>query len=80
MQLMPATQATLGVVDPFDPAQSLMAGAHFLKTLLERYDGNLSLALSAYNAGPARVDAIGGIPPIPETRTYVQRILSRLTD
>jgi soluble lytic murein transglycosylase-like protein len=79
MQLMPATQASLGVVDPFDPGQSLMAGARFLKSLLERYNGNLSLALSAYNAGPARVDAIRGIPPIPETRTYVKSILSRLT-
>ena len=79
MQLMPATQATLGVTNPFDPAESLMAGARFLSTLLERYDGNLSLALSAYNAGPKRVDAVGGIPPIPETRNYVKSILTRLT-
>ena len=78
MQLMPATQATLGVSNPFDPAESLMADARFLKTLLERYDGNLSLALSAYNAGPKRVDAIGRIPPIPETRAYVKSILGRL--
>jgi soluble lytic murein transglycosylase-like protein len=80
MQLMPATQATLGVSNPFDPAESLMAGARFLKTLLERYDGNLSLALSAYNAGPKRVDAVGHIPPIPETRAYVKSILGRLTE
>lgn len=79
MQLMPETQAKLGVTNPFDPAQSLMAGARFLKTLLDRYDGNLSLALSAYNAGPKRVDAIRAIPPIRETRDYVSRILSRLT-
>jgi soluble lytic murein transglycosylase-like protein len=78
MQLMPATQSTLGVTDPYDPAQSLMAGARFLKFLLERYDGNLALALSAYNAGPARVDATQAIPAIPETREYVSRILMRL--
>lgn len=79
MQLMPATQATLGIANPFDPAESLMAGARLLKDLLSRYDGNLSLALSAYNAGPARVDAVRGIPAIPETRNYVSSILSRLT-
>ena len=79
MQLMPATQATLGVANPFDPAESLMAGARLLKDLLGRYNGNLSLALSAYNAGPARVDAVHSIPAIRETRNYVTSILSRLT-
>jgi soluble lytic murein transglycosylase-like protein len=78
MQLMPATQAMLGVEDPYDPKQSLWAGAQLLKTLLTRYDGNLALALSAYNAGPARVDAADGIPPIAETQNYVASILSRL--
>jgi len=80
MQLMPATQAALGVEDPFDPAESLMAGAQLLKELLARYNGSLPLALSAYNAGPKRVDRAAGIPPIAETRDYVARILSRLTD
>lgn len=80
MQLMPATQATLGVENPFDPQESLMAGARLLRDLLARYDGNLALALSAYNAGPARVDKAEGIPAIAETQNYVARILARLTD
>jgi soluble lytic murein transglycosylase-like protein len=80
MQLMPATQAALGVEDPFDPEESLMAGARLLSDLLARYHGSLPLALSAYNAGPSRVDRADGIPPIAETRHYVAQILSRLTD
>jgi soluble lytic murein transglycosylase-like protein len=78
MQLTPATQASLGVADPFDPEESLMAGARLLKELLARYSGNLPLALSAYNAGPRRVDLAHGIPAIAETRNYVAQILSRL--
>jgi len=78
MQLMPATQAMLGVENPYDPKQSLWGGAQLLKMLLTRYEGNLALALSAYNAGPARVDAADSIPPIPETQNYVASILSRL--
>jgi soluble lytic murein transglycosylase-like protein len=80
MQLMPATQESLGVGNPFDPEESLMAGARLLKELLGRYNGSLPLALSAYNAGPARVDRANGIPAIAETRNYVAQILSRLTD
>jgi soluble lytic murein transglycosylase-like protein len=79
MQLMPATQAMLGVENPYDPEQSLWAGARLLKTLLTRYEGNVALALSAYNAGPARVDAADGIPAITETQNYVASILSRLS-
>lgn len=79
MQLMPVTQAMLGVENPYDPEQNLWAGARLLKTLLTRYGGDLSLALSAYNAGPARVDAADGIPAIPETQNYVTSILNRLT-
>lgn len=78
MQLMPATQAMLGVENPYVPEESLWAGARLLKTLLTRYDGNLALALSAYNAGPARVDAAGDIPEIAETQNYVANILNRL--
>ena len=78
MQLMPATQSTLAVSDPFNPGESLMAGAKLLRQLLERYNGNLALALSAYNAGPGRVDRTMTIPEIPETRNYVANILDRL--
>lgn len=78
MQLMPATQAQLEVRDPFDPQQSLTAGAKLLKQLLERYHGDLALALSAYNAGITRVDRTFAIPEIPETKDYVTDILGRL--
>jgi soluble lytic murein transglycosylase-like protein len=78
MQLMPATQAMLAVSDPFDPRQSLMAGAKLLRQLLDRYGGDLSLALAAYNAGPGRVDPVMSIPAIPETENYVAEILDRL--
>ncbi len=78
MQLMPATQDQFNVADPFNPATSLEAGTKLLKQLLDRYHGDLSLALSAYNAGASTVDKAGGIPPIPETQRYVSNILSRL--
>ncbi len=77
MQLMPATQAQFAVTDPFDPGQSLDAGTKLLKQLLDRYNGDLPLALSAYNAGPGRVDKAGGVPEIPETKNYVFSILNR---
>lgn len=80
MQLMPSTQAYLGVDDPFDPEESLMAGARLLRELLSRYNGSLPLALSAYNAGAKTVDRADGIPAIAETRNYVAQILSRLGD
>jgi soluble lytic murein transglycosylase-like protein len=76
MQLMPATASDLGVPDPFDPADNLNGGARFLKELLMRYGGDLSMALGAYNAGPSKVDAAAGLPAIPETQDYVRRILS----
>jgi soluble lytic murein transglycosylase-like protein len=78
MQLMPGTAADLGVHDPFDPQESLMSGAHFLKQLLDRFGGDVSLALGAYNAGPARVEESGGVPQNPETIDYVKKILSKL--
>jgi soluble lytic murein transglycosylase-like protein len=71
MQLMPATAEQFNVQDPFDPKQNVEAGAQLLKLLLGKYDNNLTLALSAYNAGSGRVDQEGGIPPIPETLNYV---------
>ena len=78
MQLMPGTAAELGVHDPFDAEQSLDAGAALLKKLLTRYSGDLNRVLGAYNAGPARVDAAQGVPEIPETMQYVDKILNKL--
>ncbi len=78
MQLMPETAQELHVADPFDPWQNVRGGAAFLKQLLKRYNGDLNLALSAYNAGPTRVDQAGGVPEISETQTYVANILNEL--
>lgn len=78
MQLMPATQLQLQVSNPFDAKQSIDAGSKLLRGLLDRYHGDLSLALSAYNAGAGTVDRAGRIPEIPETKNYVMDILTRL--
>lgn len=75
MQLMPRTAAALGVRDRFDPRENLQGGVRHLRYLLERYRGSVPLAVAAYNAGEQAVDAHGGIPPFPETRQYVQRVL-----
>jgi len=76
MQLMEATASDLGVRNVFDPRENVTAGARFLRRLIDLYSGDLTLALSAYNAGPGRVDASFGIPEIPETIDYVNRVLS----
>ena len=76
MQLMPGTARELGVSDPFDPAQNVEGGAKYLRSLLDRYDGRLDLALAAYNAGPGAVDHFGGVPPYRETREYVSSIMA----
>ncbi len=77
MQLMPKTAGSLGVADSFDPAQNLDGGARHLSDLLTLYGGDLTRALAAYNAGAAAVARHGGVPPYPETRAYVRKVLAR---
>ena len=78
MQLMPDTARELGVVDPFNPYQNLTGGSKYLKQMLTRFNGDTSLALAAYNAGPGAVKRAGGIPNIAETKNYVSKILGNL--
>jgi soluble lytic murein transglycosylase-like protein len=88
MQLMPSTAQRFGATEFYSPQQNVDAGVKYLKTLLQRYDGNLDLALAAYNAGEGAVDRAHGIPAFRETRNYVQKVQSayfrpgsgRLTD
>ena len=75
MQLMPDTAASVGVKNPFEPAQNVRGGTTYLRSMIDRY-GDLGRAIAAYNAGPTVVDKYGGIPPYTETRAYVDRVLT----
>lgn len=77
MQLMPSTAFDMGVVNPFNPEENIEGGTKYLKFLLEKFNGNLILALAAYNAGPQRVEKINSVPSIPETREYVRRVINQ---
>jgi soluble lytic murein transglycosylase-like protein len=79
MQIMPQNLQALNISDPFDPWENVMGGAAYLKSMIERFSGQLPLALAAYNAGPAAVEQYNDIPPYPETMDYVTKVMRFFT-
>jgi soluble lytic murein transglycosylase-like protein len=79
MQLMPELAEELGVTDPFDPRENIMAGTRHLRRLLDLHGGDVTLAVASYNAGEGAVARYGAVPPFPETRAYVMRVTHLLT-
>ena len=75
MQIMPKTANALKMKDPFDPLDNIMGGTYYFKQLIDKYGGELQLALAAYNAGPDVVDNYNGIPPLKETENYVKKVI-----
>jgi soluble lytic murein transglycosylase-like protein len=76
MQLMPGTASALGVTDAYDPAQNVAGGTKYIRQLLDRFNGDVRLAVAAYNAGPGAVEKYAGVPPYTETQNYVQNVLA----
>jgi soluble lytic murein transglycosylase-like protein len=75
MQLMPGTSNDMAVQNPFNPEENIFGGTRYLSLMMERFRNDLRLALAAYNAGPERIDEHNGLPPFPETKSFVEKVL-----
>ncbi|MDZ7833145.1 MAG: lytic transglycosylase domain-containing protein [Desulfobacterales bacterium] len=76
MQIMPGNLAAFRLHDPYDPRANILAGTRYLKSLIKKFNHDLTLSLAAYNAGPAAVERYNGVPPYPETQKYVKRVMA----